>query len=217
MKYIDVDSWPRKKHFDFFKDFDYPQFNVCSNLDITKTHNFVKENNLSIFRVILFSVMKSVNNLENFRYRIRENKVILHEIIHSTFTLMHDNSLYSNVFAEYSEHICEYLSGVDAGINASKTNPELDILKDSRDDVVYLSCLPWLSFTSVSHAIKLDKTDSVPRITWGKYFEENGVIKMPLSVQVHHSLADGVHVCNYFSYMQELLNDPEKTFGSILK
>ncbi|WP_428866904.1 CatA-like O-acetyltransferase [Clostridium sediminicola] len=54
--------------------------------------------------------------------------------------------------------------------------------------------LIWVSFTSITHPIQMNPVHSVPRIAWGKYFEENGKIKLPLSVQVHHSLVDGIHV-----------------------
>ena len=54
----------------------------------------------------------------------------------------------------------------------------------------------------------MNPADSIPRIAWGKYFEENGKIKLPLSVQAHHSLVDGVHVGQYFNKVQEILDNP---------
>jgi chloramphenicol O-acetyltransferase type A len=56
----------------------------------------------------------------------------------------------------------------------------------------------------------MNPVDSIPRIAWGKYFEENGKIKLPLSVQVHHALVDGLHVGQYFNAIQEILDNPLK-------
>jgi chloramphenicol O-acetyltransferase type A len=35
---------------------------------------------------------------------------------------------------------------------------------------------------------------------------------MPLSVQAHHALMDGIHMGRYFTLVQEYLDCPEKLF-----
>ena len=44
--------------------------------------------------------------------------------------------------------------------------------EEGRDDFLFLSAIPWISFTSFSHAMHYTPADSVPRITWGKSFKE---------------------------------------------
>jgi len=78
-----------------------------------------------------------------------------------------------------------------------------------RDDFVYLTCIPWVSFTHLSHTITINRNDSVPRISWGKYFEQEGKTLLPFSVQVHHAFVDGVHVGQYFEKLQTYLNNQE--------
>jgi Chloramphenicol O-acetyltransferase len=56
----------------------------------------------------------------------------------------------------------------------------------------------------------MNPVDSIPRISWGKYFEEVGKIKLPLSVQAHHALVDGIHVGQFFNTFQEILDNPVK-------
>jgi chloramphenicol O-acetyltransferase type A len=73
-----------------------------------------------------------------------------------------------------------------------------------------MSAIPWVTFTSVMHPIHLHPIDSVPRIAWGKFFTEGSALKMPLSVQVHHALADGIHVGRYYTQVQEYLDQPER-------
>ena len=72
-----------------------------------------------------------------------------------------------------------------------------------------MTCMPWVSFTSVQHPMNMHPTDSIPRFAWGKFFEENGRVKMPLGVQAHHALVDGVHVGRYFMRIQEHLDNIE--------
>ncbi len=72
----------------------------------------------------------------------------------------------------------------------------------ARDDVVYLSCLPWLDFTSINNAIP-DADDCIPRISWGKFVEdERGRWSMAVAVEVHHALIDGEHIAAFLSAAQ---------------
>jgi chloramphenicol O-acetyltransferase type A len=88
MKYIDTETWERKAHFEFFYRADYPQFNVCMNLDISKFISFVKEKELPFYFAMMFAVMKTVNTIADFRYRIRSGKVVLHDKVHPSFTYL---------------------------------------------------------------------------------------------------------------------------------
>jgi chloramphenicol O-acetyltransferase type A len=78
---------------------------------------------------------------------------------------------------------------------------------EARDDLLYLTCLPWVSFTHVSHTIKLDKDDAIPRISWGKYYAEGSRTLLPLSVQVNHALADGFHIGQFFEELRGFMEN----------
>ncbi|WP_409294071.1 CatA-like O-acetyltransferase [Peribacillus sp. SCS-26] len=39
------------------------------------------------------------------------------------------------------------------------------------------------------------------------FFEENEKIKLPVSVQAHHALVDGVHIGQYFMKLQDWLDE----------
>ena len=69
--------------------------------------------------------------------------------------------------------------------------------------------MPWIKFTSVSHARSFSHADSVPKISFGKMTEVAGKKLMPLSIHVHHALMDGYHVGQHIDLFQELLNQCE--------
>ena len=77
-------------------------------------------------------------------------------------------------------------------------------VESDRVDMIYYSVIPWVSFTSFKHATRLDKTQTVPRIVFGKMFDEGNVKKMPLSVEANHTIMDGVHVGKLFNRFQEI-------------
>jgi chloramphenicol O-acetyltransferase type A len=73
--------------------------------------------------------------------------------------------------------------------------------------VIHFSAVPWLDFTSVSHARSFSFPDSCPKITFGKAVEEApGRKSMAVSVHVHHGLVDGSHVGLFAERFQHLLN-----------
>ena len=74
-----------------------------------------------------------------------------------------------------------------------------------QDDFLFLTGLPWISFTGVMHAAPTQTPDSVPRIAWGKYRRVEDRIMMPLNVQVHHALVDGIHVGRFYAQVEEIL------------
>lgn len=209
MKYIDMENWTRKNHYNHFKALDYPHFNICGNIDITQFHKFIKENENPFFISFLFFSVKAANSIKEFRYRIREDKVIEHDVVSPAFTIMANQGVCSFCTVEYINNYDEFIKNAKMKIDIEKNNVNL---KDEpgHDDLLYITSVPWISFTSVTHPIHMNPVDSVPRITWGKFFEENDKIKIPLSIQTHHALLDGEHVGKYFNLLQDFLNNPEK-------
>ncbi len=216
-KNIDVQSWSRKAHYNLFKEMDYPHFNICSNVDITLFKDFIKQNNIPFFRAMIFLASKIANSIPEFNYRIQsDDKVVEYDYTHPSFTVMSKPDLFGFCTVDYSEDYTTF---------SNRTDKEMKILQNEvniedaweRDDLIYITSLPWISFTSVTHPVNLSKTDSIPRICWGKFFEENGKIRLPFSVQANHSLMDGVHVGKYFSLLQKTLDNPEESILEITK
>ena len=76
-----------------------------------------------------------------------------------------------------------------------------------QDNLLYLTAIPWVSFTGFMHPIDFP-VDSVPRFAWGKFFQDGQSLKMPLSVQAHHALMDGLHMGRYFEKVGDYLRHP---------
>ena len=209
MKELDIDSWKRKSHFQFFNQMDIPHFNITADVDITYFYSYIKKNDLSFFKTLLYFVTKTANEIEEFRLRIRNDRVIEHEVIHPSFTVMSNKDVFSFCDAYYVNSYDKFIENVDKAIEAVEENPVVAD-EEFRDETVYITSIPWVSFKSVSHPINVESNDSVPRLAWGKFYEQNDELKLPFSVQVHHALMDGQHVGLYYKELQENLNNPEK-------
>ena len=198
---VDIDNWDRKEHYNFFKKLDIPQYNICSNIDVTNLYNFVKDNNLSFYKTMIYSVTKAVNNISELKYRIKNESVIKYDTINPAFTMNTKNELFSFLTVDYTENFNLLYKKISDKVEDLKGKVSLDI-SEFNNNVVYLTCAPWINFTSVSHAISISKIDSIPRITWGKFTKERGLLKMPLSIQVQHALVDGYHLGAFYNFLQ---------------
>lgn len=205
MKIIDLEHWKRKSHYEYFKDYSMPFFSVSANVDITKLYRYAKRKHLSFFATMLYFVMKAVNQIEELKYRIRENTVVLHDIVHPAYTVMSDDQLFLFVETLFEEDIISFESHVKEDIKKAENKEGLsDDL--SRDDWIYISSLPWLNFTSVTHPYDQNRVDSYPRITWGKYLIEDEKVTIPLSLSIHHALGDGYHASQFFQFFKEQIS-----------
>ncbi|MBR2077456.1 MAG: chloramphenicol acetyltransferase, partial [Exiguobacterium sp.] len=59
MKKIEIETWARRKHFEFFKAFDAPHFNVTANVDVTNLYTYAKESNQSFFKLFLYGAVRA--------------------------------------------------------------------------------------------------------------------------------------------------------------
>lgn len=211
MRYIDIENWKRKDHYNFFKQLSYPHFSISGNLEVTTIYKYTKENEISFFMAVLYAATNAANSIKEFRYRIREEKVVEHEVVHPSFTVMSEDEVFSFCPTKYQESFEEFKNYSLKQIEKVKKNVNIGD-EPGQDDALYITSIPWISFTNITHPIQMNPIDSVPRISWGKYFEENGKIKMPISVQAHHALVDGLHVGLYFNKLQEIFDNPTKYF-----
>ena len=206
VKKIVFENSHRKKHFDFFHGMNHPHFNLTANVDITSFMKWVKSEGLPLNLLLVYLLSKTANEITEFRWRIRDNEVIEHETVHPSFTVpTEDTDVFSFCTVDFKAALVEFIKDAKRIQELMKTNPSVED-EPGRDDYLFMSAIPWVSFTSLQHAMSYHPHDSVPRISWGKFFEQNDKTLMPLSVQAHHALVDGRHMGMYFTNIQEKLD-----------
>lgn len=205
MKTIDMRTWPRRRHFDLFNGFDYPHISLCANVDVTVFYAAVKERSISFTTSIVYLLSRAANEATAFRMRIRGEDVVEHKIVHPSPTVMAADDLFSFCTIPYTPDFEIFVERATERIDHYQKNPTLND-EEGQDNLLYLTGIPWVSFTGIMHPIHMHPADSIPRIAWGKFLEEGDRKKMPLSVQVHHALMDGLHVGRYYQRVQELLD-----------
>ena len=206
---IDLDNWPRRHHFEFFKDYEIPFFNVCATVDVSRIHAWsCEEGGPSFFLASFYLSLRAANDIEPFRYRIRDDAVVVHEQIDGGSTVMREDGTFGFAYFDFGPSYVKFeVEGRQILDQArASSGPLLD--RPDRDDLIYYSIIPWVHFTGFTHARRIGRQDSVPRIVFGKHANLSGTRRMPVSVEVHHALLDGIDVGRFFERFQELLDNP---------
>lgn len=206
-RFLSLDDWARKSQFDFFLEFELPFYNICADVDVSATLAWCKEHGRSFSMACWYACQQVVNELEPFRYRLRGDQVWVHNRVGVAATFLNADETFRFSYLPFKAGFSEFENAAREVINAPVTN-ELDD-EPENDAVIHGSTLPWVSFTSVSHARRTSRPNSVPKIVFGKYKRAQGVTEMPVSVEVHHALMDGIHASRFFSEFEKLLSTPE--------
>jgi chloramphenicol O-acetyltransferase type A len=204
---IDLEKWERRALFSFFHAFSEPFHGVCLRVDCTATYNFAKSEGLSVFLSLLHRSLVAAQQIENFRTRIVDGAVWRYEVVNGGSAVGRPNGTIGFAHYPYREHIAEFVS--EASVEVERVRQRDDVERPENANLIRYSTLPWFDFTSISHARDFSHEDSAPRITFGKITETAGRRTMPVSIHVHHGLADGLHVAQFVDQFQKLLDQPD--------
>ena len=208
MKIVDINTWKRKEHFNFFSQFDEPFFGIVSEVDCTKAFQFADNYDLSFFAYYLHKSLVAANIIEEFKYRIQDDNVVLYDEIHASPTIGREDGTFAFSFIKFNREFAVFNKTLLLEIERVKNSTGLRANRNSElIDVIHYSSIPWVQFTGLTHARNFEFVDSSPKITFGKTFTKNNKKIMPISINVHHGLVDGQHVGNYLNLFQKLLNE----------
>ena len=207
---IDKNSWSRAAYFDHYQNDTVCTYSITANLQITRLLDLLKQRGKKLFPALIYMTAKVFNAHREFKmHMLSDGTVGYFDAIHPYFTYFHkDDETFSDIWLAYCEDfsafhdaylhaVCEY--GNKKGLYSKENKPVNSFL---------VSCLPWLSFTSVDLQMTYPKKiNLLPLTVFGKYFAQAGEILIPLSVHVHHSVCDGFHTSRFFCEMQRLADE----------
>ena len=203
---LDLNTWNRKEHFLFFKQMEEPFYGITTSIDCTKAYAKAKELGVSFFSYYLHKTLSAVNAIENFRYRIIEDEVYVFDVIDASATVMREDTTFGFSYMPYAENPIDFAQIVQIEIARIQTTTGV-FTREYPENLIHFSALPWINFSSLSHARSFTWPDSCPKISYGKLLDENGKKTMPISVHVHHGLVDGYHVGLFLDALQQLMNE----------
>ncbi len=207
MKRINKNTWERKEYFDFFSGYADPFFGLVANVDCSRAYKACQQNKYSFFAYYLHKSLLAVNDTEEFRYRTDADDIILFDKVHAASTIGREDGSFGFSFIPYSIDFNEFCAKLEDEAKAVKNSNGVRYLKESeRTDVIHYSTIPWLSFTGLKHPGNFGIGDSAPKIVFGKCFEQNSKLLMPVAVHAHHGFVDGRHISEFFKALQAYLD-----------
>ena len=206
-EYLDIETWHRRDLYNFFRNYQNPYFNICTRVEITKlSESVIAREDASLYLAYHYFVLRAANETEPFHYRLEGDRIIIYETINGGTTVLLANETFTYAYFNYYPDFTRFVRETSASID--KVKAEGSLKPTMRYDLMFFTTLPWISFTSFAHARTPGRGESVPRIAFGKFVKENERIYLPISVEVHHALMDGLHVGNFLMRLEEMLDNP---------
>ena len=203
---IDMNSYPRRAHFDYFRSLAYPYVGVTAEMDITDFRRATKEKGYNFFHSVLWCVSQAANAIPEMRQRQEGDHIVEYDFCPTSHTVAREDETY--VYCDLTAD-CGYFDFLPYAAKEQKEAQQHgDILRapGEEEPFLFISTMTWLTHTALIQPVP-SPADSNPRITWGKFFDHDGRIKMPVSLLVNHALADGRHIALFYKLLEEKLKE----------
>lgn len=211
---IDVDTWPRRSHYEYYRTKVKTSFQLTKEIDVTEVKNFCEQNDMKFYPVMIYLIMVEINKMPEFRMGIdSEGNLGYFDVSHPQYTVFHkDDCTFSDMWSYYDEDPRKFYEtymkdmkefGDVKGIKARPDRPEC---------AVSISSVPWISFSGVSFDTPGPGPFFMPIINFGKYEEKEGRYVMPFAVFINHAAADGYHVAKLMNGVQDNINRVSEIF-----
>lgn len=197
---VNFAEWPRYQHFKIFSSMEFPHLTVSFDIDVKPLLSSGK----SIFSTMLYLIHRTSEEIPEFKYRIQnDGSVVYFDKVDISFNILAKDGLFSNHRLGPIQNFEAFHEEVQKAIKLKSEKGIVVIDPDQDQGLIVTSFLPWFSFSSIREPM-INKNDSIPRITWGRYTPEG---KLPISIQSHHGLMDGVHLGQFHDLLKQKISD----------
>jgi chloramphenicol O-acetyltransferase type A len=204
---IDLETWRRREHFLLFRDYDRPHFSITAAVDVSACYAASRGGEGASFTLaMLFAAMRAANAVEAFRLRLRDGRVWCHDAIGIGCTVARPDRTFGFAYFAPETSFPRFAAEGRREMERARAGTALGDEREDDDATLHATVLPWVRFTSFTNAMR--REDSVPKLTFGKRYAEGGAWYVPVCVEVHHALVDGIDVGEFFERFQDLLARP---------
>lgn len=201
---VDLATWARADQFRFFRGYEKPHYAVTARVDVT--HILArKADGISPYRACLYAIGAGIHAVTELCMRFRGDQVTRYDRIDLSMTVPLADGNFRYAYVPYDPDFAVFDAQAAAIIAGVAVGGALNANTGQRDDLAYLSCLPWLDYTSINNALP-HAQDCIPRVSWGKFVEGRGRWTCAMTIEVHHALVDGRQVGDYFAAVQAAVN-----------
>ena len=200
---LDLAAYPRRAHFEYFRQMANPYLSVTAPCDITALRRLTQERGLPFFLTVLHCAINAANAVPELRQRIRGEGIVEYDRCLSSHTVALPDGTYCYCSLEVDRPFREFLPYAAAEQERVKAAPTLEDGEDG-ESLFFVSCVPWLSYTALTQPTPTP-ADSNPRITWGRWHRQEGRTLLPMTLLANHALVDGIHIARFYENLDREL------------
>lgn len=203
---VDLNTWERGKLFQFYIQRMRVVMSLTVDVDVTPLVNYAKQNGLRFYPCMIWVVSKVVNSHDNFKYSWDpEGNLIRWESISPSYAVFDKNDEQcTKLVTPFCENLLEFHARFVR--DQEKYKDVRGIVDHQPPNFFDVSCLPWVHYRHFDVHVFDEGTFLAPVVTWGKYELQQGRLKMPLTMNIHHAVADGFHLSRFFTEVQEQID-----------
>jgi len=198
---IDLNTYARADILRAFNSRLLPQFSTTCELDVTGIKQQAEVVGVSFFVAVSYAVSCAVNAVPELRHRMIDGVLYEFERVDPGYTVAREGDLFSFCDGEHIADFRRYCLETQRRMEAVKLEPDLSV--GEKHHMFFITSIPWFSFTSFTHPYD-PVYGYIPVITLGQFTERGGAVRMPVAVQVHHGVVDGLHVGRFYARLDEL-------------
>lgn len=207
---IDLEHYSRREQFDYFRTMAQPYAGVTASIDITEIRAKQQKEGWPFFLTMLYVAGTAANRVPELRHRIRGERIVSYDVCDTSHTVALPDGNYCYCRVPGGLPFREFLPLAAAAHQAAKERGTLREEGADIDSLLFVSSLPWLSYTALIQPTPFP-ADSNPRITFGGYYWQGERLLLPVTLLVNHALADGAHISKFYRQweqaVQELLSE----------
>lgn len=198
---FEVKGWEREEHFHFFRTFANPFFNVHTEIEITNLYRYCKQHNLSVFMAYMHAATEAARKTENFLLRLEGDEVVKYEAVDISTTMLTEQKTVAFVHLPHHPDLHTFCHNSAAIVEEVKKSNRL-FYGYNGPDLLHATTLPWFKYNGMEHAHADDPNDAIPKLAFGKLEIQGERVVLPLSIRLHHALADGYHIHLFLQHME---------------
>ena len=202
---VDFQSWPRTEIFHFFREYEDPFFHVTVPVSVKGLKNQAGKGEGRFFLSYLHAALRALNETPSLKLRFHREGAARYETIHAGCTVLRADQTFGFVFFPWEQDREKFIQDGLEYIKEGKESKGLTPF-DERPDVAFFSVLPWISFTSFKNAHRQSWNDGFPRIVFGKAWQQGDDWMLPVAIEVHHALVDGVDVGTFYQKLESIFS-----------
>lgn len=201
------ENWVRRPYFEYYMNKIRCRYNVNYELDVTDMVRRIRKAGLRFYPSMLYVVSRGVNMNPEFRMSLdADGEPGFWDEINPSYTIFHDDDkTFSDIWSEYDPRFSVFYARVVEDMTRYRDVKGISAKPGRPENCCPMTSAPWLSFSAYSNDTYSESQMLFPIITFARFFERDGVIRLPFSVFVHHAAADGYHTCKLINDIQALL------------